>query len=171
MAGRLAAGFGKGGSGGRLPACVADVFAGLRLSGDGARREICRAPMLGRVPGPGFSRWAVANEDMRISTGRAQVLWGPMGRGLAQNMQVASSPTATAESGRPRSVAGLVRAQQIVRGITSTVPRATGLNDFFVSFPDVDKDSKPMFPAVGAFQRASLDFRFKLSLPNARRLT
>lgn len=166
MARRLVAGFSKGGSGGSS-ACVADVFAGLRLSVDGARREMaCRAPVLGRVPGLGFSRWAVAGEERRISTARAQVGWGPMGRGLAQNLQVASSPTAVPETGWPRSVAGLVSAQQIVRGITSTVPRATGLNDFFVSFPDVDKDGKPMFPAVGSFQRASLDFLSKCETPH-----
>ena len=36
------------------------------------------------------------------------------------------------------------------RSISCTAARATGLNDFFVSFPDVDKDGKPMYPAVGA---------------------
>ena len=56
------------------------------------------------------------------------------------------------------------------RSISCTAARATGLNDFFVSFPDVDKDGKPMYPAVGApaavfmTRRSGLAFLSTLSM-------
>ena len=63
-------------------------------------------------------------------------------------MQAGSA--ATVVMARSRDLGFPVAAPAAVRSISATPPREKGLNDFFVSFPETDKDGKPMFPAVGA---------------------
>ena len=131
---------------GRLSACVSGMFAGMRIGGRGLLQQTaCRAPRL-----PSFMPAGLASPVTRtvFVVGDAS---GPMGRGATKSLQLAGSPTAGLVAAM-RSGAGLVSAQQKIRGISSTAPRATGLNDFFVSFPDVDKDGKPMYPAVGVLR-------------------
>ena len=151
MARALHGGIGKGV--GRLSACVSDMFAGMRIGGRGALQQTaCRAPRL-----PSFMPAGLASPVTRMVFAS-----GPMGRGATKSLQLAGSPTAGLVAAM-RSGAGLVSAQQKFRGISSTAPRATGLNDFFVSFPDVDKDGKPMYPAVGVLRGFPLLIQCTLS--------
>jgi len=151
-----------------LSGCVADMFAGLRLAGArGAAAS--RAPVLvmPRTGGPAAC-W-------RGGLGARDAVRGLCGAGLPAGPGPVSQSAVLAAA--MRSGAGLVRdAKQEgvglggTRGISSTAPRATGLNDFFVSFPDLDKDGKPMYPAVGAWRSLLLwllHLRVALLLPHA----
>ena len=148
--------------------CMADMFAGLQLGGVRGAAAASRAPVLvrPRALGPAACwRGAGANSVRGLTAGP-----GPVGRGEADGLILAGSQSAVLAVAM-RSVAGLVRdtKQQGMglggtRGISSTAPRTTGLNDFFVSFPDLDKDDKPMYPAVGARQPLALLQRLRVSL-------
>ena len=71
--------------------------------------------------------------------------------GAAAHCAVLKVGGAAWRSSSPGMAAACGGAQHLgARSISSTRPRAAGLNDFFVSFPEVDKDGKPMFPAAGA---------------------
>jgi hypothetical protein len=116
------------------------AFAGLRI---GVSRTAAPAPVRaapGVFAGASLRSWPATKPNARPEVLGARAAGGMMQAGSA----------ATVVMARSRDLGFPVAAPAAVRSISATPPREKGLNDFFASFPEIDKDGKPMFPAVGA---------------------
>ena len=122
---------------GGVGAGIARAFSGLRI---GNLRTAAPAPVRAA---PGVLA-AAALRSLPAST-RQEVLGARAAGGMMQ-----TGSAATVVVARSRGLGVPVAVPAAVRSISATPPREKGLNDFFVSFPEIDKDGKPMFPAVGA---------------------
>ena len=119
---------------------IARAFAGLRIGGfqTTAPATVRAAP--GVLAAAALRSWPATKPSARLEVLGARAAGGMMQMGSAATVVVA----------RSRGLGVSVAAPAVVRSISATPPREKGLNDFFVSFPETDKDGKPMFPAVGA---------------------
>ena len=127
------------------------MFASMRIAGPvlsmpAASAANTRAPLPVMVAAAVRRQHALADAGCANCPSMAILLGGSFRKGML-HASVAAAARCRVGNGN-----NLVSASPS-RSISSSVPRATGLNDFFVSFPDIDKDGKPLYPAVGMCAR------------------
>jgi hypothetical protein len=142
----------------RVPSLAKDRKEARRVDGDNPFREIAMLSALskrlgavslsGVVPRAAASATAATLRPQAPAVG-ACVVAALQGRGASFWGLGGSSSSSTASAGVPLAAAKGAG----VRGIATTPVCRAGMNDFYISRPQIDKDGNPIFPAVGEWRK------------------